>query len=316
MKVFGVKAYGPVEKLESMEIPAPVPGKKEISIRIQGSAVNPADAKVLTGKVKMLHGRNFPLVVGYDYCGTVESLGEAVTEFKPGDKVFGFLPYSGKNRQGTFGEKIAVPVSSVALAPRSLDFEKAGTCPTVALTALQALRKTLAQKPGCKVLINGAAGGVGCYAVQIAKILGAKVTAVCSTASFEFVKALGADELIDYRSGEISKLQQRYFVVFDVVSNMSFFKARKLIEPGGRFVSLLPSLSVIGGFVLSPVLKEKCSMVIVKSQEQDLKQIAKWFDEKRLQAPVAQSYELKDIVKALHHLDQGGVQGKIAVKII
>ncbi|MGZ3697654.1 MAG: NAD(P)-dependent alcohol dehydrogenase [Bdellovibrionota bacterium] len=315
MKAMAVPSYGSVDRLTLTDLPDPTPAQGEVRVRVRGTAVNPADFKVITGKVKMLHGRNFPLVTGYDYAGEIDALGEGVEGFKTGDRVFGFLPYSGKNRQGTFAEMIVAPATTLAKMPASLPFEQVGSSATAALTALQALRGALAKAPGKRVLINGASGGVGSYAVQIAKILGANVTATCSAGSMQFVKSLGADEVLDYAKTPVDQLQSKFSVVFDVVSNLSFFKARRLLESGGRFVTLLPSASVIGGLLLRPVLSQKCSFVIVKSVRRELQEVAQWMEEKRLKPPIDKTFPLKDVAQAIERLEKGGVRGKIAVTI-
>jgi NADPH:quinone reductase len=315
MKAMAIKSYGSIDSLELMEIPERVPGANEVRVKVIGSALNPADSKVITGKIKFLHGRKFPLVVGYDFAGEIDLVGSGVTSFKVGDRVFGFLPYGITNNQGAFCEKIVAKVGAISKVPTSLTFEQAASCSTAALTALQGLRKTLSKQNRKKILINGASGGVGVFAVQIAKILGATVTATCSSGSIELVKSLGADEVIDYRKTPALEISSTYNVVFDVASNLSFFKARKLLKSGGRYVTLLPSPVVMGGVMLSPILNQKCSMVMVKSIDKDLKQISQWIDEKRLKIPIEKTYPLKDLAQALHRLDKGGIQGKIAITI-
>ena len=315
MKTMAIKSYGPVDQLQWNDIPEPTPGNHEVRVRVRATSVNQADSKVITGKVKMLHARNFPMVVGYDFAGEIDALGSDVREFKIGDRVFGFLPYGGKNRQGAFGEKVVAKVNAISLIPASLSFEQAGVVPTAALTALQGLRTAIAQAPGKKVLINGASGGVGSFAVQIASILGTTVTAISSSGSADFVRALGAKEVIDYKKTSLNEINDRYSVIFDVASNLSFFKARHLLEAGGRFLSLLPSASVIGGILLRPVMKEKCSFVMVKCVDRDLQEVAQWIEQNRLKTPIEKTYSLENVVQAIHHLDKGGVKGKIAITI-
>jgi NADPH:quinone reductase-like Zn-dependent oxidoreductase len=314
MKAMAVKSYGPIEHLTLIDIAEPAAGKNEVRVRVRGSSVNPADLKVITGKVKVLHGRNFPLVVGYDFAGEVDAIGEGVAEFKMGDRIFGFLPYSGSNRQGAFSEKISVPTASIARMPDSLAFENGGTVATAALTALQGLR-SITPGAGKKVLINGASGGVGCYAVQIARLLGASVTATCSAGAMEFVQSLGAERVVDYRQTSLPELKERYEIILDVAAKLPFFKVRHLLEAQGRFISLLPSLSVIGGILLRPFLGQKCSFLVVKSIGRDLAQIARWIEEKKLAVPVDKIYSLKNVADAIRHLEKGGVKGKIGITI-
>lgn len=315
MKVLATSSYGSIDRLQIMEIPEPTPGPGQVRVLVHGTAVNPADFKVITGKVKFLHGRNFPLVMGYDFAGEIETVASGVTDYKIGDRVFGFLAYGVGSRQGAFGEKIVANIQNIAKVPDSLSLMEAGTSATAALTALQGMRASLDGTPGKQVLIHGASGGVGCYAVQIAHILGAKVTATCSAGSTEFVKSLGADEVLDYRKVSPADLRDKYDVFFDVVSNQSFFKVRHLLKPGGRFVTLLPSPSAIAGLLLSPFLPAKCRMVMVKCKSEDLKQVAQWFEEKRLKAPIDRTFPLQEVAQAIHQLEKGGVRGKIAISV-
>ena len=252
MKAMATKSYGPLDRLEMMDLPAPDAGPRQIRVNVHASSINPADIKVITGQVKFLHGRNFPLVLGYDFAGEVDTVGSEVSDFKAGDKVFGFLPYGMGNRQGAFSEKIVANAQRVSKMPETLGFEEAASCATAALTALQALRPALAAG-GRSVFIHGGSGGVGSYAVQIARLLGAtSITATCSDRSVDFVKSLGAGEVLDYRKLSLSDLQSRYAVLFDVASNLSFFKVRRLLEPDGSYVRLLPSPAVLFGALLSP----------------------------------------------------------------
>jgi NADPH:quinone reductase-like Zn-dependent oxidoreductase len=314
MKAYGVDSYGPIERIHLVELPEPEPGPGQVRIRVRASAVNPADLKVITGEVKFLHGRGFPLVTGYDFAGDVDKAGPGVAELKPGDRVFGFLSYGGGNKQGAFGEKIVARADSIARMPQSLDYPQAASAPTAALTALQGLRPALEGRPGKRVLVHGASGGVGVYALQIARLLGASsVTATCSAGAAEFVRGLGATEVLDYRQVELAALRERFDFLFDVVSNQSYFRVCRLLNPGGTYLTLLPSASSVSGYLVSPLLGSRCRMVIVKARASDLEQVARWFDEKRLTAPVDRTYPLPELAAALARLQQGGVRGKIAV---
>lgn len=315
MKAMATPSCESVDQLILIDLPEPAPAKNEVRVRVRASSINPIDYNLITGETKLLHGKTRPLVVGYDFAGEIDALGSGVTEFKIGDRVFGFLAYSGKNYQGAFAEKIVANVQTITKAPTSISLEEAGSCPTSALTALRCIRIAMASGASKTILVNGASGGVGSYAVQIAHILGFKVSAVCSESSAEYVKSLGADIVIDYQKNPISTLNGSYGAVFDVNSSLSFFKTRHLLEPGGQFITLLPSASTIGGLLLSPFLSQKCSLILVKSIAQDLKQVAQWIDEKRLKTPIEKTYPLKDLGAAFHHYKKGKIKGKIAISI-
>ncbi len=315
MKAMATPSCESVDQLVLIDISEPAPAKNEVRVRVRASSINPIDYNLIIGETKLLHGKTRPLVVGYDFVGDIDALGNGVNEYKIGDRVFGFLAYSGKNYQGAFAEKIVANVQTISKAPTSISNEEAGSCPTSALTALRCVRIAIASGASKTMLINGASGGVGSYAVQIAKILGVKVSAVCSEGSAGYVKSLGAEIVIDYQKNPISTLKGSYGALFDVNSKLSFFKTRHLLEPDGQFITLLPSASTIGGILLSPFLSQKCSLILVKSIAQDLKQIAQWIDEKKLKTPIEKTYPLKDLAAAFHHYENGKIKGKISISI-
>jgi NADPH:quinone reductase-like Zn-dependent oxidoreductase len=315
MKVMASQSYGPLDQVRLTEIPEPTPGKGEVRVRVHASSVNPADYKTITGEAKILHGRNFPLVMGYDFAGVIDAVGEGVSDFRTGERVFGFLPYSGSNRQGAFGEKIVARTEAIAKIPDGVSFESAGASATAALTALQGLYPSREAISGKRVLVHGASGGVGSYAVQIARLWGAEVVATCSAGNAPFVKSLGASEVLDYRKVDVTQLQQKFAMLFDVAANLSYFKVRHLIQAGGRYVTLLPSASAIGGLLLRPVLSQKCAMVIVKSRPEHLTEVAGWLADGRVKSAIGQSYPLEKLPEALQCLKSGGVSGKLVIKI-
>jgi NADPH:quinone reductase len=315
MKAMATPSCKSIDDLMLVDLSDPTPAKNEVRVRVRGSSINPIDYNLIKGNTKLLHGKTIPLVVGYDFSGEVDAIGEGVSEFKVGERVFGFLAYSGSNYQGAFAEKIVANVTTISKAPASISDEEAGSCPTSALTALRCVRMAMAGSTSKTILVNGASGGVGTYAIQIAHLLGAKVSAVCSESSAEYVKSLGAEIVVDYQKTPISSLKERYGAIFDVASNLSFFKTRHLLEPRGQFITLLPSVTTIGGILLSPFLSQKCSMILVKSVAQDMKQIAQWIDERKLKTPVEKTFPLNDLAAAFHRYEKGSIKGKIAISI-
>src|SRR5262249_41447441 len=239
MKAIRYCEYGPpddVLKLEQVE--KPVPNENQILVRVHAVSLRFFDGGMLEGGVgRLMFGLRKPknTTLGLDFAGTVESVGRNVTELKPGDEVFGV-------RAGALAEYVCVrQAGAIALKPRNVNFEQAASIPT-ALVALQGLRDTARLKAGKKILINGASGGIGTFAVQIAKAFGAEVTGVCSTRNVDLVKSLGADRVIDYTKEDYTKGDQRYDVIYDLVNNHSFAERRRVLNPGGICV-----LAGIGG---------------------------------------------------------------------
>src|SRR4051794_1162312 len=232
MKAVRYCEYGPAEKVLKVEqVEKPVPNDNQILVRVRAVSLRFYDGAMLGGSIpgRLLFGLRKPknTTPGSDFAGTVESAGRSVTEFKPGDKVFGV-------RAGCLAEYVCVRADrgAVVLKPGNVNFEQAASIPT-ALVSLQGLRDTGRLQAGQKVLINGASGGVGTFAVQIAKSMGAQVTGVCSTKNLELVRSLGADYVIDYTKEDFTKANERYDVIYDLISNHSFAERRRILKPGG-----------------------------------------------------------------------------------
>lgn len=308
---------GPVDTLIIGEIPAPKPGAGEILVRVRAAAVNPADVKVVTGELGsgFIHAMKFPMAVGFDFSGVVEQSGAGVTSRAAGDEVFGHLPYSRSTRQGSFAELVVVKPGSVGIKPPGVSFETAAAAATVGCTALQALRDKGRLKAGQRVLINGASGGVGSYAVQIARQLGAEVWGTASAAKADFVRGLGATEVIDYRATPLASLGETFDLVLDAASMSSFRETRHLIARGGAYVTLLPSASLLGGLLLSLFSSRRCTFVTVQSRAADLDQLGAWLAEGALDASVERTYPLSEVGDALAALQSGAVQGKLAIRV-
>ncbi len=309
--------YGSIENLKISDIEKPVISKKEVLVRVKGAALNPADIKVLTGKDggKFLHAGNFPFALGFDYSGVIEEAGSSVSTVKVNDEVFGFLPYSTKNKQGSFAEYVSVPQGTFARKPKNASHTEAASTATVASTTLQALRDKGRLKNGQRVFINGASGGVGSYAVQIAKIMGAEVWGACSADNSDYVKRLGADGVIDYKTTNFSELRDKFDIFFDVAAVSSFGKCKNILAPKGTYITLLPSLSLLSGIIQSVFSSKACRIVIVKSLNADLSEISQWIDEGKLQMPLDSTFSFEDLPQALSKLETGRIKGKIAVTI-
>jgi NADPH:quinone reductase-like Zn-dependent oxidoreductase len=313
MKAWGIEKRGNVSQLRIFEAARPSLESGKVLIRVKGSALNPADLKVLRGKEGyILHANKYPLLMGYDYAGVVEEAGPGAEGIQIGDEVYGFLPYSMKNAQGSFSEYLLVPSAELAQKPQTIEFAAAASLATAACTAFQAFRDKAALKAGQTVLVNGASGGVGTLAVQIAKIMGAVVWGTGRAEKMDFVKGLGADQVIDYRKTKISGLQMKFDVVLDVASNSSYMECFRILQPRGKYITLLPSAGFLIGVLASLFSSKSCDVIVVKSKTADLAQITQWVNEKRLFPQVDKIYPLDALREAFQDFENGKVRGKIA----
>ena len=324
MKAIRYCEYGPpdeVLKLEQAE--KPVPNDNQILVRIRAVSLRFFDGGMLQGGVgRLVFGLRKPknTTPGSDFSGTVETVGSNVTEFKPGDEVFGV-------RAGALAEYICVTASrAVVLKPGNVTFEQAASIPT-ALVALQGLRDTARVKAGQKVLINGASGGVGTFAVQIAKAMGAEVTGVCSTHNVDLVKSLGADHVIDYTKEDFTKSDQHYDVIYDLVNNRSFAERRRVLKPDGicvlagvggsgmrkeTFFNLAGSLTAA---LRSKFSKEKFVMFGVDINKKDLGVLRDLTESGKITPALTKTYPLTETAAAYKYLETGHASGKIAITI-
>src|SRR5256714_7478447 len=324
MKAIRYCEYGPpdaVLKLEQVE--KPVPNDNQILVRVRAVSLRFYDGGMLGGGIgRLVFGLRKPknTTPGSDFAGTVEAVGRNVTEFKPGDEVFGV-------RAGALAEYICVRSSgAMVLKPGNVTFEQAASIPT-ALVALQGLRDTARVKAEQKVLINGAAGGVGTFAVQIAKVMGAEVTGVCSTHNVDLVKSLGADHVIDYTKEDFTKGDQRYDVIYDLVNNHSFAERRRVLKPGGicilagvggsgmrkeTFFNLTGSLSAS---LRSKFSKEKFVMFGVDINKKDLDVLRDLTEGGKVTPALTKIYPLTETAAAYKYLETGHASGKIAITI-
>ena len=235
MKTWFIRGYGGPEMLELGEFEEPVVGPYDVLVGIRAASVNPIDKRVREGELKALVKYQFPLAMGTDLSGVVLQCGCNVTRFSIGDEIFS---RPNRLRIGSFSERISIHESEVSHKPKSLTFEEAASLPLVGLTSFQALTEIANVKPGCKVLIQAGAGGVGTFAIQLAKHLGAYVATTASKPKHELLYSLGADEVIDYRDNDFEKVLKGYDVVFDTLGGVSLLKAFNILRPGGIVVSV------------------------------------------------------------------------------
>lgn len=310
--------YGSPDVLHIGEIERPPLVDDGVLVRVHASSVNRADWYQLVGRPMfmrpLLGGIRTPKarVVGGDFAGVVEAVGKDISDVKPGDEVFG-------GRSGAYAEYICVR-NGIALKPTTMSVEEAAAAPTAALTALQGLRDKGGLQPGHHVLINGSSGGVGTYAVQIAKALGARVTAVCSPRNVEMSRSLGADRVIDYTKEDFTRSGERYDVIFDVAGSKSWRACKRVLKPGGTFVivgaknkGVLGPLGHIGATLLASRLKAK--FFIADFNRADMNVLRELAESGKLRSVVDRTYTLAEAPEALRAMGEGHVQGKLVIRI-
>lgn len=315
------RTYGSPDQLSYERIARPVPGDNAVLVRVHAAGVSIGDHHVITGKPYVIRPsiggifRPGHLVPGATMSGRIEAIGANVKAFRPGDEVYG------QAMAGAFAEYLAVPASMLAPKPRNLSFEEAAAAPW-ALTALQALRDAAELQSGQRVLINGASGGVGTWAVQIAKALGARVTAVCSTRHVELIRALGADEVIDYTQADFVEGGRRFEIMMDTVGNRSLSDCRKVLFPGGRYVSCSGGnsgtrwmLRVLEAYVTSRFTSQKMPMFIVSPNQKDLLALTALIEADQARPVIECVYALNEAAQALNHVGNGHSQGQTVIRM-
>ena len=314
MKAIAAPTYGPLDHLAQIDAPLPTPGRGEVRVRVIASALNPADYKVLLGSLKFLHARNRPLIVGYDFSGTVDATGPMVSEFSVGDEVFGFLPYGPFNNRGAFAEALVAKCDEIATKPLEVSHDTAAAAATTGLTAIQAIRDLgRLSASGGQVLVTGVSGGVGSISLGIAKKLNATVTAVGSGKGLELARRLGAAEVWDRTERHLPEgIHEQFDVVFDPSAAYRWREWRKTLKPGGTFVTTLPSLSFASDKVASLFTRTNVQFVNVKSRPADLTLLAGWLVE-GLEVPLASTIPVRDVAQGLAQLQKAG--GRIAVRV-
>lgn len=314
MKAIVQNAYGSPETLQLQEIDKPEVKETEIRVRVRAAALNAGDYFSMRGSpwiVRLMVGFPKPknYILGWDVAGHVDEVGRNVKRFHPGDTVFGSC-------QGALAEYACAAEEQFAIKPTNLTFEQAAAVPTAALTALQGLRDAGKVQAGQSVLINGASGGVGTFAVQIAKFLGAEVTGVCSTRNVELVRSLGADHVIDYTQEDFTQGGPRYDLILDNVGNRSFSDCRRALTPRG---TLLPNTGHAGmGYVLmafarSAFVRQQGRLFVEKPNAQDLLVLKELIEAGKVTPVIDKTYRLDESPKALAYVGEGHARGKVVV---
>jgi NADPH:quinone reductase-like Zn-dependent oxidoreductase len=323
MKAVVYRCYGSADVLQLEEIDKPIPEDNEVLVRVKAASVNPLDWHYMRGSPYIMRllgsGLGSPQNprMGVDFAGTVEAVGSLVTQFKPGDDVFGA-------GNGAFAEYVTIAEDrSIVLKPANMSFEQAAAVPIAAITALQGLRDKGQIQPGQKVLINGASGGVGTFAVQIAKSYGAEVTGVCSGRNAEMVRAIGADHVIDYKQEDYTENGQQYDLIIDMVGNHSLSENRKVMKPEGKFVIiggakgnwLGPLMGVIKAMVYSPFVDQEFIMFIARLRKQDMSVLGELMKSGVITPVIDRSYPLSEVADAIRYSEEGHARGKIIITV-
>ena len=313
MKAIVFRTYGGNDVIEIQDVPKPSPRPDEVLIRVHAAGVNPVDWKVREGQAKILTGSKFPKVLGIECSGEIVETGSLVKKFRAGDAVIA----NAGMRLGAYAEYLAVSEKTVFSKPETVVFEDAATLPIAGLTALQAIRDKGRIAPGKRVLINGASGGVGTFAVQIAKILGAEATAVCSSANAGLVKGLGADHVIDYCQQDFTKTTERYDCIFDVVSSRSFGECKRVLTQRGVYVNTLPTPSIFWYISITTLLPGKRAATMMVSQRAaDIAWMCEQLKTGRIKVVIDKVFPLDQIKDALAYSQTGRARGKIVVKVL
>lgn len=321
-------SYGGADVLHLDRVPVPVPSADEVLIRVRAASLNAADWHLMTGEPLFMRALGFGIrrprarVRGIDAAGHVVAVGSGVTSVRPGDEVWTESAYD-KRGAGTLAEYVAVPATRVALKPPTLTFEQAAAVPLAAVTALQGLRDSGKVTPGQTVLINGASGGVGTFAVQIAKALGAEVTAVCSTRNAEQARSLGADHVIDYTRQDFTGGQVRYDLVLDLVANRSVKALRRALRPkgtlvlsgggGGRWLGPIPLMirALVAGLFVSQTVRTLSE----KLDLDDLAQLKELIESGKVTPAIDRVYSLAEAPEAMGYLVEGHARAKVVVVV-
>lgn len=325
MKAIVYHNYGSPDVLQLEEIEKPVPNENQVLVKVRAVSINPFDWHFMEGVPYIARLLAFgPLKptsprLGVDFAGTVEAVGQNITQFKPGDEVFG-------GKVGAYAEYLVIAEKYLTMKPANITFEQAGSVQIAGLTALQGLRDKGKIQPGQKVLINGASGGVGTFAVQIAKTLGAHVTGVCSGRNVELVRSLGADQVFDYTKEDFTKSGQRYDVIIDNVGNRSLSEIRSVLAPQGKYVLIGgggvndnrwtgPIGLVIKLLLLKPFIGQEMKMMLADVNKEDLTFLADLMQSGKVTPVIDKTYPFSEIREAIRYVETGRARGKVAVTL-
>ena len=322
MKAIVCTKYGPPEVLQLEEVDKPIPRHNEALVRVHATSLNAADLETLRGDlVVRITAPLKPMykILGSDIAGRIEAVGRGVKHFQPGDEIWGDLSYP--HHYGAFAEYVSVPESALRLKPTSMTFEEAAAIPTAAVVALQNLLAKRPIQPGQKVMINGAGGGVGTFAVQIAKSYGAEVTGVDSTEKLDILLSIGADHVIDYTREDFTKNGLRYDLILDLVVKRSIFDYKRALSPdgicvmvGGSIIRVFPNILL--GALISKTGSKKIGLGAWKpNKKEDLDFLTELFEAGKVKPVIDRLYSLSEVPKAFRYLEAGHARGKVVITV-
>jgi NADPH:quinone reductase-like Zn-dependent oxidoreductase len=316
MKAIVQNDYGSPDVLSLAEVAEPTIKDNQVLVRVKAASLNAGDIFTMRGKpwlVRLTAGFPKPKnhILGWDMSGVVETAGSSVTQFRPGDEVYAACNH-------TLAESVSVTEDRLAPKPANLTFEQAAAIPTAAITALKGLRNVGKLQPGQSVLINGASGGVGTFAVQIAKALGARVTGVCRERNVDIIRSLGADDVVDYTREDFTQNSQRYDLILDNAASHSFSEMMRVLTPQGRIV---PNSGhggmgyVFKAFLLAPFLRPLESMYVAVANGKDLTQLKEWIETGKVKPVIDRIYPLRETPEAFRYLEKEHARGKVVITV-
>lgn len=319
MRAAVIDAYGGTDRLALRDVSEPsAPETGEVLVRVRAAGVNPLDGKLRSGRFRLFVHERFPLILGSDFAGEVEAVGPEVTDFEPGDRVFGSALRIGR---GSYAERTLAKADQVAAIPSRLSYAEAAALPCSGCTALQALRDVGELESDERVLIHGASGGVGHFAVQIARIFGARPVGTSSAANLDFVRDLGAERAIDYNEGDFALEDERYAVVFDVAGNRSFPQCQAVLsDDGGVYVTTRPGPGAFFWWAVTGLRsrigpRQRARWISVRIRSTDLFDLASWADRGVLAPSIEEIIPLAEVWRAHERIDEGHVRGKLVLEI-
>jgi len=332
MKAFVAERYGSADRVQLRDVPEPEAGADDVLVQIHAAGVNPLDSKIRDGEFKLILPYRLPFILGNEFAGVVLRVGSRVQRFKPGDEVYA---RAAKNRIGAFAERIAVQEDVLAIKPRNLSMEEAASIPLVGLTAWQVLVDTAKLQQGQKVLIHAGAGGVGTFAIQLAKHLGALVATTTSTPNVEFVKRLGADIVIDYKKARFEEELRDYDAVLNSLDGDTLKKSLRVLKPGGKLISISgppdpafakqlganPVVALVMRFLSHAVRKEakrrqvEYAFLFMRASGAQLQQISALLESQAIRPSVDRVFAFESTKEAMAHVETGRARGKVVVKL-
>jgi NADPH:quinone reductase-like Zn-dependent oxidoreductase len=311
MKKVIYEVYGDADVLKVADFKINEPADGEVLVKVMAAGINPVDYKIRNGSLKFIYRAKLPRTPGGEISGIVEKTGSAQSAFKPGDKVYAMLPIS----IGGYSEYVNVKEDLLSHLPEKISFNEAAVIPLAGLTALQALRDKGNIRMGMNVLINGGSGGVGIFAIQIAKAYDAEVTAVCSGKNISFVKGVGADHVIDYEKEDFTKSGNKYDIVFDAVAKSSQGKCKNILKEKSIFITTIPSPAVMLRQIINPLVNKKAFAILTKPQSKDLDVITDLILKGKLKAAIEKVYSMDEAAQAHKHIETGRVKGKLVIEM-